>query len=474
MTRRKQRENYGKGSVFAVQHKKLDAKGNVVLDDKGKPVMLQDRDRRGRPIWRICVTLGTEEYIDEKGNKRKRQRKVAQKRFHGTLKEARSVAERLVKEYESLVIDKTSIPFSALCAEWLALDRLKCSSTQLKQYETRLGYMARFFEDKRIIDIEKEDVKAALTAIRDMRNRKPFSDTTMEKILCVTKRVFEYACDEDYIARNPCRGISAPSSKESNDSNERKALDEKEAFALRCSLDEKESEAYREFDAKEKRQAEWGHASGRTSLYGLSQIGGIMATRLLLATGARRGEILGLVWRNVDLKEGTIRIAQSLNVEGKIKSPKTSAGVRSLYIDARTLKHLRRWKTFQAEALRQITVDGEKLEQTGETPVITSDVGGWIGATNYSRWWRSFRRQIGFCDLLTHELRHTHITLLRGNVPEEMIATRVGHSYRSPIVGQYLHELPAQDKPAANCIERILYGPKIGKGNVIKFTRRTA
>ena len=476
MARKKQRENYGNGSVTEVKKKKLDADGNPIIGKDGKPEMVQERDKQGRPIWRICITLGTEEYIDKNGKKRKRQIKAPQKLFHGTLNEARKFAEQMSKDYEQVDINKAKCTFATLCDEWLKSDdRPKCSESQLRQYKTRLGYISNYFDDMPLIEIKRDHVKSALYAIQNRQGEKPLSNTTMQKVLTITNRVFEYAIDEEYIVRNPCRKISYTGSEDDAGKKDRRSLSELEAAKLRSALDEQEEAAYADFNAKEKRQAEWGHSSSRTLLRGLCHISSLVATRIMLATGARRGETLGLIWGNVDLNNGIVRIAQSLNTEVKIKAPKTEAGVRSLYIDSHTLKHLRKWKAFQEQALSQIVVDGKPLKQGDETPVFTADGGSWIDPTNYSRWWRELRSLIGFDDLLTHELRHTQVTLLRANgAPDEMVKERIGHSWKTDSTTPYLHELPARDKLAADVMGRILYGPKTDNSNVIELRKRIA
>ena len=93
------------------------------------------------------------------------------------------------------------------------------------------------------------------------------------------------------------------------------------------------------------------------------------------------------------------------------------------------------------------------------TFVFVTDEGTLCDPTNYSSWWTDNRESFGFNDLLTHELRHTQITLLRGeHISEEMIQNRVGHQHRSSVTYRYTHETPANDMEAANVIERILYG----------------
>ena len=100
----------------------------------------------------------------------------------------------------------------------------------------------------------------------------------------------------------------------------------------------------------------------------MSQISRVMAVRIAMATGLRRGEVVGLTWKYVDLNRGTIRVAHSVTVYSEVKDPKSEAGKRVLKIDDETVSHLARWKAFQQEELAVLC-----LEQTDDTPVCCNE-----------------------------------------------------------------------------------------------------
>ena len=472
MARKKQREIYSTGSVAEVWVDKLDRDGVPVVDTDGKPVKVQARDNKQRPIWRIYITYASEEYVDKAGRLRKRQRRVS-KTFHGTLEEARTYRDELASQYKNVDAGQAQLTYSKLYKEWADSDDLDCSAKQRKQYLRLLGYCAPYLDAKPLVEIRTADVSAALAKAAVRPNGRKMAPSTAKKMKTVVKRVFEYAVEEGRLEQCPVvvrrkrRGGSHAAT-----TPQRRALSEEEAARLCARLDESESEAYAAYADKEQRRFDRDSMEPRALARGLSLISCLVAVRLMLATGMRRGEALGMTWGNVDLKKGTVRVSQTLSESMEINSPKTDSGIRSLYIDDHTLAHLKRLKAFQAKALHTITVDGVALSQDDRTPVFCSDAGGWIDPTNCYRWWKAYREEKGFGGLLLHELRHTQITLLRANaIDVEMVKTRVGHSHKSDVTDGYTHEMPANDKPAADVMGRILYNREKAGGTVMSMDR---
>jgi integrase len=79
---------------------------------------------------------------------------------------------------------------------------------------------------------------------------------------------------------------------------------------------------------------------------------------LALATGMRRGEILALRWKNVDLDRGMLRVTESLEQTKagiRFKAPKTDR-TRAITLPAFAVAELWRLKRQQAEALLRLGV----------------------------------------------------------------------------------------------------------------------
>ena len=109
--------------------------------------------------------------------------------------------------------------------------------------------------------------------------------------------------------------------------------------------------------------------------------------------GMRRGEVLGLMWKDIDFGDVCeLHVRRTYTPALKLKEPKTKSGFQTIAIDNTTAQHLRAWKTLQAECLDTL---GEALAQTEDTPVCCSNIGGLYDPTNFYGWWNSFRKQAG-------------------------------------------------------------------------------
>ena len=389
-----------------------------------------------------------------------------QKRMEGTKAEAREMRGRLIAErddngrlYSEIEAEqkkleeaKEEMTLSMMIPLWDAARRTagKASERALKEGVRWLGHVTKHIGEVPIKDITPQMIESTYAAIREERG---LSGTSMNHIHILLKSVFQKAIDYDYIYKNPCAHVVAPR----REDPKHNSLSIEEGARLMAKVDEAEAEAYAMIDDKESRRAhreERGTARERKAFRGLHHVGNIMAIRIALATGMRRGEVFALIWEHVDLDRRTIHVCQSITYQCKTKTPKTQAGIRTLAIDPTTASHLATWKARQAEELAKIGV-----KQTEKTPVCCSDTGSWYRIDNFDHWWRNWRKANGFDGLKFHELRHTQATqLLANGVDVKTVQTRLGHASASITLGWYAHAIPEKDHEAADLLGSLLAG----------------
>jgi integrase len=75
-----------------------------------------------------------------------------------------------------------------------------------------------------------------------------------------------------------------------------------------------------------------------------------VAFHLAITTGMRRGEILGLRWKDVDLEKGILQIRQTLSKDAKtfLAGAKTDSSIRSIKLSKESITVLRKQKVWIA------------------------------------------------------------------------------------------------------------------------------
>jgi integrase len=183
-----------------------------------------------------------------------------------------------------------------------------------------------------------------------------------------------------------------------------------------------------------------------------------MGFRLLAATGLRRGEVLGLRWRDVDFDLAQLSVANTiteLGAEVVMGPPKTAKSRRMVYLDRRTLATLREHRQRQ----RQQRLAAGPSWDSAHDWVLTDALGGYIRPQTMSYEWRRLMEQLDVPTIRLHDLRHTHATLaLKAGVHPKVVSERLGHATVGITLDLYSHVAPSLAKDAAEQIMSATYG----------------
>jgi integrase len=161
----------------------------------------------------------------------------------------------------------------------------------------------------------------------------------------------------------------------------------------------------------------------------------------------RRGEVLGLRRKDVDVLHATIHVEQSrtFTMDGRslVKQPKTLAGRRNLaapeFLIAEVVEHLERFTSASPESL-----------------VFTGKTGVPLMRNVLQASWVRARVSIGRPDLHLHDLRHTGLTLAAatGATTAELMH-RAGHSSASAAL-RYQHATQDRDRVLADALHVVV------------------
>ena len=176
---------------------------------------------------------------------------------------------------------------------------------------------------------------------------------------------------------------------------------------------------------------------------------------LLLITGARRGEILGLKWDNVDFAGNRIYICNSVLYSADVgiyeTTPKTERSKRYITLPVESMRLLREYRVWQIERRLQL---GGYYQDRGF--LFTQEDGGPMHPDSVTDWLNKFSIRHGLPHINAHAFRHTMASMLYFNgVDSVSISKRLGHAQVSTTANIYAHVMEQADQRNADILSDI-------------------
>lgn len=253
---------------------------------------------------------------------------------------------------------------------------------------------------------------------------KTLSTKTIKLHIGLVSSIFEYAVKLQYVSSNPCHNVVFPAS------------------------DKKEVEIY-SIDEIKKLMALFDKEPECNFKY-------IVFFKLALYTGFRRGELLGLEWKDFDWDKGIVSVKRtSMWTKEKgvyTDTPKTKTSFRSLRLPTDAINLLMQYKEWQG---KQKIMLGSKWIETDR--LFTQAEGKPMNPASPYKFYEEFCKRTGMRFVSPHKFRHLNASMLIAQgVDVKTVQTCLGHSSPTTTLSIYTHAFQETQATAVNAISNAI------------------
>ena len=178
---------------------------------------------------------------------------------------------------------------------------------------------------------------------------------------------------------------------------------------------------------------------------------------MLIFTGVRRGELLGMEWHNVDWEKSTIRIEKNVLYMPQrgiyVDTPKTETSKRKISLPSRMMTMLKEYKDW-------VETEKERIGwswNSGNDFIFTSETGDLLHPDTVSKWLRQVENSSpDIPHLNSHAFRHSVASaLIYHGVDPVSVSKRLGHASVSTTTNLYAHLMSKADEQNAAILDQI-------------------
>ena len=267
---------------------------------------------KGTVVWGGVIDVGT---------RRKRRRKSIG--YHLTKADAVAAEQELIKQWSNgMAVEDLDITVGDWLSQWWeGPARLKVRPTTHRSYRFLVDAITRHIGDVRLQDLSLARWQAFLAHLVADDGPHSLAASTARSYHAVMRRSLQVALSQGLIVRN--------------------VLADPEAFQLRLPS----------IDVAVWTPTQLGQYLDVAMTHRLGP-----ALWMATFTGARRGEVVGMQWRDLDLEAGEWHIKRAMLITGE-GTPKSKAGNRIIGLDDVTIGMLTKWHSQQREELLSVGIN---------------------------------------------------------------------------------------------------------------------
>ena len=329
--------------------------------------------------------------------------------------------------------DETKKPLRKSMQKWLEV--FQYGTVERATYDRKEDCAKRYIYPRIGDSIISEVAAADLSGILSQMMIEGYAHSTVKHVYSLLNEYFRYLCYEDYIPKNPMAYVRMIKKANFLAAQGREIIARSDAVTV---LTDEEIRRLREAVFTLNRKGALKHQQAAAYL-------------LMLNTGLRTGEALGLLNSDIDLDKRALSVTRAVKEVSKRDKDGTVCGTELIVGGMKTAAS-KRAIPLNSTAIEMILILRTERYFGADSPLISNQVGDFTRPSTFRSRWYTLLDFAGISHKGLHSLRHTFATRLINGVEDEngnlktltvkQVADLLGHTTSSVTEKYYVRREP--------------------------------
>ena len=329
--------------------------------------------------------------------------------------------------------DEANKPLRKSMQKWLEV--FQFGTVERATYDRKEDCAKRYIYPRIGDSIISEVAAADLSGILSQMMIEGYAHSTVKHVYSLLNEYFRYLCYEDYIPKNPMAYVRMIKKANFLAAQGREIIARSDAVTV---LNDEEIRRLREAVFTRNRKGALKHQQAAAYL-------------LMLNTGLRTGEALGLLNSDIDLDKRALSVTRAVKEVSKRDKDGTVCGTELIVGGMKTAAS-KRTIPLNSTAIEMILILRTERYFGADSPLISNQVGDFTRPSTFRSRWYTLLDFAGISHKGLHSLRHTFATRLINGVEDEngnlktltvrQVADLLGHTTSSVTEKYYVRREP--------------------------------